>query len=101
MKTGRLSAYPPPPAVPTHTIRSIRYDFNLGCRVSLPEGEWRVVMRDLDTGNVLYDETVTGPGMVNSAKRFFVRYRIEVMAAGRLVLEHDYHARWQRVLVLM
>ena len=71
-------AYPPPAARPTqHGPRGILFDFNLGCRVILPEGKWRVRLRDLDTGNVLFETQNTG-AFVNSSKRYFVRFRIEV-----------------------
>ncbi|MCX4159750.1 MULTISPECIES: hypothetical protein [Paraburkholderia] len=32
----------------------LRYDFNDGVRVLLPKGEWRVELRDLESGNVLF-----------------------------------------------
>src|SRR6516165_2880810 len=35
-------AYPPPTAAPTQTgAEGLRYDFNLGARVLVPEGNWR------------------------------------------------------------
>ena len=77
-------AYPAPAAQPTQLgPAGIRFDFNEGCRVMLPAGEqpWRVVLRDLDTGNVLFRTDLVS-GAVNSTKRYFVRFRIEV-DAGR------------------
>jgi len=53
-------AYPPPAELPTQEgARRLRFDFNDGCRVHLPESEhpWRVRLTDLDTGNVLFDRT--------------------------------------------
>ena len=49
--------------------KGIRFDFNDGCRVLLPESDhpWRLRLSDLDTGNVLY-ETEIKAGRVNSAK---------------------------------
>ncbi len=53
-------AYPPPAEQPTqHGPKGIRFDFNLGCRVILPEGEWRICLRDLDTGNILFESQNT------------------------------------------
>jgi len=82
------------------------YDFNDGCRVVLPEGQWHVRLRDLDTGNILY-ETDIGAGRINSSKRYYLRCRIEVwskeLAAkelpGEPVFRHDYSAKDQQVLV--
>jgi autotransporter strand-loop-strand O-heptosyltransferase len=88
--------------LPTQTgVKGIRFDFNDGCRLALPEGQWHVRLRDLDTGNILY-ETDIGAGRVNSAKRYYLRCRIEVWMkehVGEPVFQHDYSAKDQAVLV--
>ena len=95
-------AYPPPAALPTQSApHGIRFDFNDGCRVVMPEGQWHLRLRDLDTGNILY-ETDIGAGRINSSKRYFLRCRIEVWAKGRAeepVFQHDYSAENREVLV--
>ncbi len=90
-------AYPPPAPQPTQEgPRGMRYDFNLGCRVVLPpqpgERPWRVRLRDLDTGNTLF-ETTLQQGFINSSKRWFVRFRIEVWDGEERASQHDYDAR--------
>src|SRR5580658_662977 len=95
-------AYPPAASSPTQNgTRGIRFDFNDGCRVALPEGQWHVRLRDLDTGNILY-ETNIGAGRINSTKRYFLCCRIEVWEQGHTgepVFQHDYAAKGQDVLV--
>ena len=96
-------AYPPPAALPTQEAqRGLRYDFNLGCRVTLPPQEaerpWRVRLRDLDSGNTLF-ETTLAQGFINSSKRWFVRFRIEIWDGEDIALSHDYDARGQPVLI--
>jgi autotransporter strand-loop-strand O-heptosyltransferase len=95
-------AYPAPAPIPTHSgALGIRFDFNDGCRVALPDGQWHLRLRDLDTGNILY-ETDIGAGRINSSKRYYLRCRIEVWAgkhAGEPVFRHDYSADGQDVLV--
>jgi autotransporter strand-loop-strand O-heptosyltransferase len=95
-------AYPPPAALPTQsTPHGIRFDFNDGCRVVMPEGQWHLRLRDLDTGNILY-ETDIGAGRINSSKRYFLRCRIEVWAKDRAtepILQHDYSAENREVLI--
>ncbi|TWA73515.1 autotransporter strand-loop-strand O-heptosyltransferase [Azospirillum brasilense] len=78
----------------------LRYDFNDGCRVLLPEGRqlWRVRLSDLDTGNILF-ESVLKEGRVNSTKRYFLRIRLEVWHGDKQVLTHDYDARGREVLI--
>ncbi len=55
-------------------------------------------MSDLDTGNTLF-ETEFKAGRVNSSKRYFVRFRVEVWQQGKSVFSHDYSAAGKDVLV--
>jgi len=94
-------AYPEPAGTPTQQgPAGLRFDFNDGCRVLLPESEhpWRVRLSDLDTGNVLFETEIRG-GRVNSSKRYFVRFRLEVWQNGQSVLVHDYSAANRDVLI--
>jgi len=92
----------PAPLPTQHAANGIRFDFNLGCRVALPAGDWRVRLTDLDTGNVLY-ETAIGAGTVASAKKYYVRFGIEIYdrtrEGDRAVLSHAYDAESQPVLI--
>jgi autotransporter strand-loop-strand O-heptosyltransferase len=93
--------YPPPADVPTQQgARGIQFDFNFGCRVMLPETDhpWRVRLSDLDTGNILF-ETELKAGRVNSTKRYYVRFRVEVWQQGESILAHEYSATDRELLV--
>jgi autotransporter strand-loop-strand O-heptosyltransferase len=92
--------YPQPAALPTRAVeQGIRFDFNQGARVAVPEGkDWRIRLLDLDTGNVLF-ESSAGAAYVNSSKRYFIRFGIEIFEAGALVFRHDYDAAGEEVLV--
>ena len=100
--------YPPPAEQPTQFgPHGIRFDFNHGARVVLPvrtEGKWRVQLRDLDTGNILFQSENKG-AFVSSTKRYYVRIGIEVWEvddAGTATpaLSHAYDARDRDVLIL-
>jgi autotransporter strand-loop-strand O-heptosyltransferase len=94
-------AYPPPAETPTQEgPRGLRFDFNSGCRVLLPESAhpWKIQLSDLDTGNILY-QTEIKAGRVNSSKRYYVRFRLEIRQQDELVLQHDYSAADREVLV--
>ena len=41
-----------------------------------PPGKWRVRLSDLDTGNILFQTNTAA--RINSSKRYYVRFRIEV-----------------------
>lgn len=99
--------FPPPPQVPTQEgPEGLRYDFNQGARLVLPnrpEGLWRVQLLDLDTGNILFQSENSG-AVVASAKRFYVRFGIRVWSvdkagAATLVLSHDHDLRDRNVLI--
>jgi autotransporter strand-loop-strand O-heptosyltransferase len=103
----KKAPYPPPASLPTQLgPEGIRFDFNHGARVILPnrtEGKWRVRLRDLDTGNILFQSENQG-AFVSSAKRFYVRFSVEVWSldaegAPTSVLSHDYDARGQEILI--
>ena len=92
-------AYPPPAASPTQVaVDGLRFDFNLGARVLVPEGAWRIELRDLDTGNIIF-ESRRGGVFVNSAKRYFVRFRIEAWKDDASVFVHEYDASDREVLI--
>lgn len=94
-------AYPAPAELPTQEgPHGLRFDFNDGCRVILPEREhpWRVRLSDLDTGNILF-ETELKAGRINSSKRYYLRIRIEVWQQGKSVFVHEHSARDRDVLV--
>ncbi|MFZ2727338.1 MAG: autotransporter strand-loop-strand O-heptosyltransferase [Methylococcaceae bacterium] len=75
-----------------------RFDFNDGCRVLLTQGKWQVRLTDMDTGNIVYETHIEG-GSINSAKRYFIRFRIEVWESGNQILTHEYCANNQQVLI--
>jgi autotransporter strand-loop-strand O-heptosyltransferase len=98
---GAKQTYPKPAETPTQTgPNGVLFDFNDGCRVFFPEREhsWRVRLSDLDTGNIVY-ETKIETGRVNSSKRYFVRFRIEVWAQDEHLLCHDFAASGRDVLI--
>ncbi len=93
------SAYPPVAPLPTQAgPGGVRFDFNLGCRVQIPPGNWRVRLRDLGTGNILY-ESNTGGSYVNSSKRYFIRFGVEVWEDDERLLNHEYDATGREVLI--
>ena len=91
----------PDSKLPVHIgPHGIRYDFNDGCRVALPPGQWCVRMRDVDTGNILFDQAMTG-GMMTSSKRFYVRFGLEIWKDDVSVFSHVYAAEDRIVMVKM
>lgn len=103
----RKPTYPSPAAVPTQQgPQGIRFDLNHGARVVLPtkaQGKWRICLRDIDTGNILFHSENQG-ALVTSSKRYFVRFGIDVWdmddaGTATPVLSHRYDARGKDVLI--
>jgi autotransporter strand-loop-strand O-heptosyltransferase len=66
------------PEVPTQEgPRGIRYDFNDGARVLLPQGHWYVQLEDADADNILFGANTDG-NWVLSTKKYYIRHRIRV-----------------------
>jgi autotransporter strand-loop-strand O-heptosyltransferase len=96
--------YVPASDVPTHSgPQGLRFDFNDGARIWFPQDQgiddWRVRIRDLETDNVLFDQTVQG-GVVSS-KRFYVRFGIEVWRGGSKIFNHDFDLTNRSVMIRM
>jgi len=90
--TQTKRAYPAPAEIPTQAgPLGIRFDFNDGCRVLVPELEkpCRIRLSDLDTGNILF-ETEMKSGRINSSKRYYVRFKIEAWQGDKSLFTHDY-----------
>lgn len=84
-------------ATQVHTS-GVRFDFNEGCRVNLPLGNWRARISDMDTGNILFESQLES-GWMYSSKKYYVRFRLEVWDNEKPVLVHEYSAKDQKVLV--
>src|SRR5271165_3117345 len=95
-------AYPPPASVPTQKAPAgIRFDFNQGARILLPnraEGSWMVRLRDFNTGNILFESENKG-AFVASSKRFFIGFGIEVLEGEKAIFQHDFDCRGKEVLI--
>jgi autotransporter strand-loop-strand O-heptosyltransferase len=105
---AQTGPYPPAAEKPTQAgPEGIFFDFNEGCRVLLPgreTGSWRARLRDLDSGNILF-ETENKGALIRSSKRWYVRFSIEVwsieegQSEPRLVFEHNYDAADRDILI--
>lgn len=102
------SPYPAAAVLPTQSgACGIRFDFNNGCRVKLPAQDgitWRVRLRDLNTGNILFEQGGLTDAFVASSKHWFVRFGVDVWqekgaSDAESVLTHHFDATGQDVLI--
>ena len=101
-KPAEKPPFPPPAPVPTQEVpgTTIRYDFNNGARAVLPQAEhpWKVRLTDLDTGNILF-ETTFAQGTINSSKRYYIRFKLEIFQQDKEILSHEYSAKDREILI--
>ena len=79
-------------------IAGIRFDFNYGVRVTVPQGEYRVKFIDRKACLTVYDAPASGV-LVTSSKKYFIDFRIEVYEKDQLIFAHDLDLRGKKVLL--
>lgn len=81
----------------------IRYDFNRGMRVELPEGKWRIQFRDTVADCVVYNvevEVEAGTSKCwSSLKRYYVPFELTVWKGKEEVFKHRMDLRDEKVLI--
>ncbi len=94
------------PAIPTQeAVDGIRFDFNDGLRVKIPEGNpsYRIRFVDLDTKCLLYDAiTPAKEGcIVVSNKKYYIKFRLILSdpVNDLVIFTHDYDAEGKNVMV--
>ena len=79
-------------------LPGIKFDFNYGARVTVPQGEYRVKFIDRKSCLTVYDAAASGV-LVTSSKKYFVDFRIEVYEKDKLILAHDLDLKGKKVLI--
>ncbi len=86
------------PMVGQTSIPDVLMDFNLGARVQVPEGNWRVRFIDKITGMALHDWR-GGNQIVRSDRRYYIPWRVEVYRDDERVLLYDLNLKDQPVYI--
>jgi len=84
-------------------VDGIRFDFNDGLRVKVPQAGYRLRFSDLDAGTVLFDQEVAADSLTVSSEKFFIRFRLEIFRRNepQAIFVHDYQAQSRQVMVQM
>lgn len=102
--TAQEPTFALPPQNPTQeAVEGIRFDVNYGLRVQFPaSGDYRCVFTDLDTGNLLYSMDVQPGCMVESVKKFYLRFGLEIYYRTDLskpIFKHEMDLAGKEVLI--
>jgi len=79
-------------------IDGLRLDFNFGLRLDVPEGNFRVVIGDADTGEIFFDKYASG-GRLISVEQHFIRWQVEVYRDDKKIFAHTLNLEGQPVLL--
>ncbi|HEI8868276.1 TPA: autotransporter strand-loop-strand O-heptosyltransferase [Serratia odorifera] len=91
--------YIAPPALPTQSgPDGVFFDFNHGCRIHLPPGDWQVKVLDAVTGHVFGEADVSG-GIIEGHKKYYVPYEFQLYQQGRNVFSHRLELAQRNVLI--
>ena len=103
-KEKEKRTFAPPPEEPTQVaVDGITFDFNYGLRVKFPEkGNYKCVFLDRESGALLYSMEVPSGVIVESRKKFFVNFALEIYRTDDLekpIFSHDLDMREKDVLI--
>ena len=79
-------------------IEGLRFDFNFGLRLDVPEGNFRVKISDAETGQIFFDKNISDVRLL-SFEQYFIHWRIEVFLDGAKVFEHTLNLAGQKVMI--
>ena len=80
------------------SIPGLLFDYNDGLRVHVPEGNYRLVIIDLDDCLTVFNGDVSGT-TICTTKKYFVNYRFELYKDEEMVFSHDYDAKGKNILL--
>lgn len=76
----------------------LRLDFNLGLRLDIPEGNFRVKVSDFDSGQLFFDKYISG-GRLLSFENYFIRWQVEVFLDDEKIFSHTFNLENKPVAV--
>ena len=92
------AVFDPGPLTCKTDIAGLEFDFNYGARIKVPDGDWRVKIKDRDSFNTLYDAKASDV-LVTSTKKYYVNFRLEVYHEEKLVFSHDFNPSRKKCLI--
>lgn len=65
----------------------LRLDFNLGLRLDIPEGNFRVKISDYNSEQIFFDEFISNSRLL-SVEQYFIRWQVEVFLNDEKIFSH-------------
>ena len=80
-------------------IKGLLLDFNCGLRLEVPEGDFRVVVSDFDSGQIFFDRNISAVRLI-SVEKYFIRWHVEIFSGGAKIFNHTLDLKGQNVLIV-
>ncbi|QCE33406.1 autotransporter strand-loop-strand O-heptosyltransferase [Acetobacteraceae bacterium] len=79
----------------------IRYDFNIGARIYVPQGKWIIRVRDLDTASLLHEFHAEDVTFV-ARKKYWMNLRLEVINQETgLTWSHAWNGKGKKIAIIL
>jgi len=78
---------PPVPTQQGPEGSGIYFDFNFGCRIFLPSGDWHVIISDEEKGHV-FGNTAVKEGLIESQLKYFIPFNFKIFNSGELIMDY-------------
>lgn len=79
-------------------FEGLRLDFNFGLRLDVPAGNFRVVIGEVDSGELLFDKYISD-GRLLSVEQYFIRWHVAVFLDDEKIFEHTLDLARQPVML--
>lgn len=81
-------------------IDGLRLDFNLGLRLDVPEGNFRVKISDADSGQIFFDKYISG-GRLISVEQYYIRWQVDIFLNDGKIFSHTFNLERQNVVIMI
>ena len=76
----------------------LKLDFNFGLRLDVPEGNFHVIISDLDTEQIYFDEYISDCRLI-SVENYFIRWHVEVFLDEEKIFTHTLNLEGKTVAI--
>ena len=81
-------------------IDGVNLDFNVGLRLEIPAGNWRVKISDTDSGIVYFNKFISNTRL-NSLESYFINWKVEIFRDDKKVFDYELDLNNKPVLMFM
>lgn len=81
-------------------IDGVKLDFNVGLRMEIPAGNWRVKISDVDSGIVYFHEYISDTRL-NSVETYFVNWKVQIFRDDKKVFDYALNLKDKPVLMFI